>query len=141
MIFDDISFFLNEKLHRCQLSLVTFVKSHSSEYLGIKYSNVVFCKQRLLHCNYRSTTSFRKRFFNASNGQWSKNKQQNLTDAVHWAVNDNIFDKNRLAIFGQCYGYYTVLAGLTFILDLFACGVDIVSPLNLVALMKSALLY
>lgn len=39
-------------------------------------------------------------------------------------------------IAGISYGGYATLVGLTFTPDFFACGVDIVGPVNLVTLME-----
>lgn len=38
---------------------------------------------------------------------------------------------------GGSYGGYATLVGLTFTPEVFACGVDIVGPSNLVTLMQS----
>ena len=38
---------------------------------------------------------------------------------------------------GDSYGGYAALVGLTFTPDVFACGVDVVGPTNLVTLIKS----
>src|SRR5690625_7373499 len=38
---------------------------------------------------------------------------------------------------GASYGGYATLAGLTFTPDLYACGVDIVGPSNLITLLDS----
>ena len=38
---------------------------------------------------------------------------------------------------GGSYGGYATLAGLTFTPDVFACGVDIVGPSNIITLIKT----
>ena len=55
-----------------------------------------------------------------------------LIDAVEWAVDERIADQDRVAIMGESYGGYAVLVGLTFTPEVFACGVDMVgiSDLN-----------
>lgn len=52
-------------------------------------------------------------------------------DAVNWAIDEKIAEKDKIAIYGGSYGGYAVLAGLTFTPDVFAVGVDIVGPSNL----------
>jgi dipeptidyl aminopeptidase/acylaminoacyl peptidase len=60
-----------------------------------------------------------------------------LVDAVQWAISEKIADPNRIAIMGGSYGGYATLVGLTFTPELFACGVDICGPSNLVTLLNS----
>lgn len=60
-----------------------------------------------------------------------------LIDAVEWLKAKGISDPNRIAIMGGSYGGYATLAGLTFTPDVFACGVDIVGPSNLITLINS----
>lgn len=60
-----------------------------------------------------------------------------LIDAVDWAINEKIADPERVGIFGGSYGGYATLVGMTFTPDVFACGVDIVGPSNLVTLLET----
>jgi dipeptidyl aminopeptidase/acylaminoacyl peptidase len=54
---------------------------------------------------------------------------------VKWATDKRIADK--VAIYGASYGGYATLVGLTLTPDVFACGIDVVGPSNLVTMMKS----
>ena len=58
-----------------------------------------------------------------------------LIDAVNWAVERGIAQKDKVAIMGGSYGGYATLVGLTFTPETFACGVDIVGPSNLATLL------
>jgi len=87
--------------------------------------------------NYRSSTGFGKNFVNAGNKQWGARMHDDLVDTVNWAVNGGIADKSKVAIMGGSYGGYATLVGLTHTPDLFACGVDIVGPSNLITLLES----
>ena len=60
-----------------------------------------------------------------------------LLDAVDWAVKEGVADPKKVAIMGGSYGGYAALAGVAFTPDVFACGVDIVGPSNLITLLKS----
>lgn len=60
-----------------------------------------------------------------------------LIDAVDWAVERGIAVRDKVAIMGGSYGGYATLAGLTFTPDVFACGVDLVGPSNLITLLES----
>ncbi len=91
----------------------------------------------VLSVNYRSSTGFGKNFINAGNKEWAGKMHDDLIDAVNWAVNENIADKEKIAIMGGSYGGYATLVGLTFTPDHFACGVDIVGPSNLQTLLET----
>ena len=57
---------------------------------------------------------------------------QDLIDGVDWLVKQGVADQKKVAIIGGSYGGYATLVGLTFTPDVFACGVDIVGPSNIV---------
>ena len=91
----------------------------------------------VLSVNFRGSTGFGKDFVNAANLQWSKTMHDDLIDAVNWAVDAGIADKDKVAIMGGSYGGYATLVGLTYTPDVFACGVDIVGPSNLETLLET----
>jgi dipeptidyl aminopeptidase/acylaminoacyl peptidase len=91
----------------------------------------------VLSVNFRGSTGFGKKFLNAGNREWSTKMHDDLIDAVNWAVDQKIAQKDKVAIMGGSYGGYATLVGLTFTPDTFACGVDIVGPSNLVTLLNS----
>ncbi len=91
----------------------------------------------VLSVNFRGSTGFGKDFTNAANKEWAGKMHDDLIDAVNWAVKEKIADPAKVAIMGGSYGGYATLAGLTFTPDVFACGVDIVGPSNLVTLLNS----
>ena len=89
----------------------------------------------VLSVNYRGSTGFGKAFASAGDGQWGRKMQDDLLDAVDWAVGAGVTQRNQVAIMGGSYGGYATLAGLTFPPQAFACGVDIVGPSNLTTLL------
>ena len=91
----------------------------------------------VLSVNYRGSTGFGKEFINAANGEWSGKMHDDLLDAVKWAVDKKIAEKDKVAIMGGSYGGYATLVGLTYTPDVFACGVDIVGPSSLVTLLQN----
>jgi dipeptidyl aminopeptidase/acylaminoacyl peptidase len=91
----------------------------------------------VLQVNYRGSTGFGKKFLHLGDKQWGGTMQDDLTDAVKWAITEGIADPKRVAIMGGSYGGYATLAGLTFTNDLYACGVDIVGPSNLKTLLAA----
>ena len=91
----------------------------------------------VLQVNFRGSTGFGRKFWEASFKQWGKTMQDDLTDGVNWLIEKGIADKNRIAIYGGSYGGYAVLAGLAFTPDIYTCGIDYVGVSNLFTFMKS----
>jgi dipeptidyl aminopeptidase/acylaminoacyl peptidase len=91
----------------------------------------------VLQVNYRGSTGFGKAFVEAANREFAGKMHEDLVDAVKWAVASGIAQPEKVAIYGGSYGGYATLVGVTFTPDLFACGVDIVGPSNLVTLIES----
>ncbi|REJ65920.1 MAG: S9 family peptidase [Planctomycetota bacterium] len=91
----------------------------------------------VLSVNFRGSTGFGKKFMNAGNHEWAGKMHDDLLDAVEWAIEEGITKRDQVAIMGGSYGGYATLVGLTFTPDVFACGVDIVGPSNLVTLFET----
>jgi dipeptidyl aminopeptidase/acylaminoacyl peptidase len=91
----------------------------------------------VLSVNFRGSTGFGKAFLNAGNREWAGKMHDDLLDAVEWAVENQIAQRDRVAIMGGSYGGYATLVGLTFTPEVFACGVDIVGPSNINTLLQT----
>jgi dipeptidyl aminopeptidase/acylaminoacyl peptidase len=91
----------------------------------------------VLQVNYRGSTGFGKSFEHAADKQWGRAMQNDLSDAVKWAVGEGIADAKRVAIVGWSYGGYAALAGATFTPDLFRCAIDGVGVANLLTWIKA----
>lgn len=91
----------------------------------------------VLQVNFRGSTGYGKAFLNAGNREWATKMHDDLLDAVHWLVDQSIADRDKVAIMGGSYGGYATLVGLTYTPKVFAAGVDIVGPSNLVTLLQS----
>lgn len=91
----------------------------------------------VMQVNFRGSTGYGKAFVNAGNREWAAKMHDDLLDAVNWLVEQGIADQSKIAIMGGSYGGYATLVGLTFTPDVFAAGVDIVGPSNLITLMQS----
>lgn len=91
----------------------------------------------VLQVNFRGSTGYGRKFWEASFKQWGKTMQDDLTDGVKWLVSQGVADPKRVAIYGGSYGGYATLAGLAFTPDLYACGVDYVGVSNLFTFMKT----
>jgi dipeptidyl aminopeptidase/acylaminoacyl peptidase len=90
-----------------------------------------------LQVNYRGSAGYGKAFVNAGDREWGAKMQDDLTDAVAFAVAQGWADPERIAILGGSYGGYAALAGATFTPDLYRCAVDIVGPSNLKTLIET----
>ncbi len=91
----------------------------------------------VVQVNYRGSSGYGKDFLNAGNREWGAKMHDDLIDAVNWLVQQGIADSKKIAIMGGSYGGYATLVGLTFTPDVFAAGVDIVGPSNLITMMES----
>jgi dipeptidyl aminopeptidase/acylaminoacyl peptidase len=103
-------------------------------------SEVQFLANRgyaVLQMNFRGSTGFGRKFWEASFKQWGKTMQDDITDGVNWLIQQGIADINKIAIYGGSYGGYAVLAGLCFTPDIYCCGIDYVGVSNLFTLLKT----
>ncbi|WP_342152167.1 S9 family peptidase [Methylorubrum sp. SB2] len=90
-----------------------------------------------LSVNFRSSTGFGKSFLNAGDGAWGRAMDDDLLDAVAWAVAEGVADPARVAIMGGSYGGYAALMALCRNPDTYACGIDLVGPANLETLVRT----
>ena len=91
----------------------------------------------VLQMNYRGSTGYGRKFWEASFKQWGFKMQDDITDGVEWLVKQGIADPKRVCIYGASYGGYATLAGLTQTPDLYACGIDYVGVPNLFTFLKT----
>jgi dipeptidyl aminopeptidase/acylaminoacyl peptidase len=79
----------------------------------------------VLQVNFRGSTGYGRAFENAGDRQWAGGMRTDLLDARDWVVKAGFADPARVAIVGESYGGYAVLAALATTPSAFACGVDI----------------
>ena len=91
----------------------------------------------VLQTNFRGSTGYGRTFWEASFKQWGLKMQDDITDGVHYLIEQGIADPERVAIYGGSYGGYATLAGLAFTPDLYACGVDYVGVSNLFTFLQT----
>ncbi|BCS35284.1 hypothetical protein TBR22_A45110 [Luteitalea sp. TBR-22] len=91
----------------------------------------------VLQPNFRASTGYGKKFLNLGNGTWGETMQDDITWGVKHLVAKGIVDPKRVGIMGGSYGGYATLAGLAFTPDVYAAGVAIVAPSNLLTLLDS----
>ncbi|MEO7597496.1 MAG: S9 family peptidase, partial [Opitutus sp.] len=91
----------------------------------------------VLQMEFRGSTGYGRKFWEASFKQWGKAMQDDITDGVQWLVKEGIADPKRVAIYGGSYGGYATLAGVAFTPDLYAAAVDYVGVANMFTFMKT----
>jgi len=89
-----------------------------------------------LQVNFRGSSGFGKALLNAGNKERGGRMQEDLVDAVNCAIDNRIGSQGRIGILGTSYGGYAVLAALTSPARVFACGIAISPPSELMALVQ-----
>jgi len=97
-------------------------------------ANRGFC---VLQMNFRGSTGYGRKFWEAGFGQWGLAMQDDITDGVQWLIDQGIADPARIGIYGGSYGGYATLAGVAFTPDLYAAAVDYVGVSNLFTFMNT----
>ena len=92
----------------------------------------------VLQVNFRGSTGFGMDHLQSSYKQWGQAMQNDITDAVRWAVNEGVADKDRVCIYGASYGGYAAMAGLTYTPELYKCGINYVGVTDIPLLFKTA---
>jgi dipeptidyl aminopeptidase/acylaminoacyl peptidase len=90
----------------------------------------------VLLVNFRGSTGYGRAFATAAVGEMGGRMQSDLVDAVRWAIAGGIADPAHVAILGYSYGGYAALMALAQQPALFACGIDIAGPTDLVDLIE-----
>jgi len=91
----------------------------------------------VLQPNFRGSTGYGKKFIDAGNKQWGDKMQDDLTWGAKYLIAQGIADPKKVGIMGGSYGGYATLAGVAFTPDVYAVGVSIVGPSNLITLLES----
>jgi len=91
----------------------------------------------VLQINFRGSTGYGRKFWEASFKQWGQTMQNDITDGVNWLIKEGIADPKRVAIYGGSYGGYATLAGVTYTPDLYCCAVDYVGVSNLLTFLQT----
>lgn len=85
----------------------------------------------VLQMNFRGSTGFGRKFWEASFKQWGLAMQDDVTDGVQWLIKEGIADPKRIGIYGGSYGGYATLSGITKTPDLYAAAVSYVGVSNM----------
>jgi dienelactone hydrolase len=78
----------------------------------------------VLQPEFRGSTGFGSRHFEAGWKQWGLAMQDDIADAARWAIAQGIADPKRICVAGASYGGYATLMALARDAELFRCGVQ-----------------
>jgi dipeptidyl aminopeptidase/acylaminoacyl peptidase len=85
---------------------------------------------------FRGSTGFGGEFEEAGVRQWGKRMQDDVSDAVAWAVKEGMTDARRTCIVGASYGGYAALAGATMTPELYKCAISVAGVSDLPQMMR-----
>jgi dipeptidyl aminopeptidase/acylaminoacyl peptidase len=91
----------------------------------------------VLQVNFRGSTGYGRRHVTAAIGEFAQAMQDDLIDAVDWAVDRGYADPDRIGIYGGSYGGYAALVGVTVTPDRFAAAVDYVGVSDLAHFLRT----
>lgn len=79
----------------------------------------------VLEARFRGTEGYGDEFLRAGFQRWGLEMQDDLTDAVQYAIRSGIANANRICIVGSGYGGYAALMGAVKTPDLYRCAVSL----------------
>lgn len=85
----------------------------------------------VMQVNYRGSGGYGEKFMRAGMKQWGRTMQDDLTDAVDWAIAQKLTTPDKVGIVGASYGGYAVLAGLVYTPEKYCLGVNYVGVSDL----------
>jgi dipeptidyl aminopeptidase/acylaminoacyl peptidase len=91
----------------------------------------------VLQVNYRGSGGYGAAFEHAGYSEWGGKMQDDLTDAVKWAIKEGYADPERVGIIGASYGGYATLMGVCTTPELYRVGVNYVGVSDLRLLTQS----
>jgi len=85
----------------------------------------------VLQVNYRGSGGYGFGFEAAGFKRWGLEMQDDLTDAVKWAIEEGIADPHNIGIYGASYGGYATMMGLVKTPELYRVGINYVGVVDL----------
>ena len=78
----------------------------------------------VLEPEFRGSTGFGRRLFQAGWKEWGRAMQDDLLDGVDWLAQRGTIDPSRVCIMGASYGGYAVMMGLARDPERYRCGIN-----------------
>jgi dipeptidyl aminopeptidase/acylaminoacyl peptidase len=91
----------------------------------------------VLRVNFRASHGYGRDYMMAGAKQSWGRTQQDVAEAVQWAVDQGIADRSRMAVLGASFGGYSVMAQLAQKRHDWRCGVNIVGVANWVRVIEN----
>lgn len=88
--------------------------------------------------NYRGSTGYGKAFRSAGFKQVGGKIQDDITDGVHWLIAKKIANPKKIAIFGNGFGGFSALYGISFHPELYNCAIVQNGLINFFTFIKDA---
>ncbi|MCS6293701.1 MAG: S9 family peptidase [Nitrospira sp.] len=95
----------------------------------------------VLQVNFRGSSGYGDDFLRAGFQRWGLEMQDDITDAVRWAIQQGIANANRICIVGAGYGGYAALMGAFKTPELYQCAVSVASVTDLRKFVDDARFY
>jgi dipeptidyl aminopeptidase/acylaminoacyl peptidase len=89
----------------------------------------------VLQVNFRGSGGFGRGFEQMGWKQWGKSIQDDLADAVHWAMDTGVTAKGRVCVYGASFGGYSALMSMARNPELFSCGISLAGVTDLDAML------
>ena len=90
----------------------------------------------VMQINFRGSGGYGKRYQKIGYKRWGLEMQDDISDGVQWAIDQEIADKDHVCIYGASYGGYATMAGITLTPELYRCAVNYVGIWDLEMLYK-----
>ena len=88
----------------------------------------------VLEVNFRGSTGFGKAFMEKARREFGRKMQEDLIDAVDWAIAQGYADPERVAVYGDSYGGYAALMAMAQTRGKFAAGISVMGITDLTLL-------
>lgn len=122
--------------------LPTVIYVHGGPWVGIIHFNSWMhqrCYQLLANRGYavivaefRGASGLGKEVYEKSRKTWGTDMTRDKAELAQWAIEKGISAESKIGIWGWSYGGYAALAGLAYYPDLYACGISMYGPSNLI---------
>lgn len=87
--------------------------------------------------NYRGSTGYGTALTDAGDGEWGLKMQDDVDDALAWAVSEGIADPGRACIVGGSYGGYVAMRAAERNPDLYRCAITFAGVADLDAMLRA----
>lgn len=87
----------------------------------------------VIKTEFRGAAGYGKKFLDAGDREWGAKMNDDLLDVAKWAGDKKIADPKRIGLWGWSYGGYAIYAAMAFTPGVFACGLPLYGPADILA--------